>query len=105
MKVLKFETQTCGPCRMLSAILCLPEFDDINLEVVDIETATGRAKAIEYGIRMVPSLVKILDDGQLHLLNGLPSPGELRNWLGTKPSNTDLDDGAEIEQPNDDEDY
>ena len=60
MKVLKFYATWCGPCKAMGMILNrmenLPE-----IEEVDIDANTDMAT--EYGIRSVPTLVKLDDAG------------------------------------------
>jgi len=61
-KVIRFTASWCQPCKALASIL---EEIDINIpiEVVDIDAQQDIA--IEYGIRGVPTLVKIDNNGNV----------------------------------------
>ena len=60
MKVLKFYATWCGPCKGMSMILKgmenLPEIEEIDIDQ-NTELTT------KYGIRSVPTLVKLDDSG------------------------------------------
>lgn len=60
MKVLKFYATWCGPCKGMSMILKgmenLPEIEEIDIDQ-NTELTT------QYGIRSVPTLVKLDDSG------------------------------------------
>jgi len=61
-KVIRFTASWCQPCKSLASIL--EEIDtNIPIEVVDIDVQQD--VAIEYGIRGVPTLVKIDDNGNV----------------------------------------
>lgn len=63
MKVLKFEASWCGPCKMLSRVIEEAK-DKINvpMEVIDIDE--HQDLAVKYGIRGVPTLVVVDDEGK-----------------------------------------
>ncbi len=56
MKAIKFSQETCGPCKMLSARLLQ---EGINIE----ERIVTKEDAALYGIRSVPTIVILDDDG------------------------------------------
>lgn len=60
MKVLKFYATWCGPCKAMSMILNgmdnLPEIEEVDIDENTELTA-------QYGIRSVPTLVKLDDAG------------------------------------------
>lgn len=60
MKVLKFYATWCGPCKAMTMILKgmdnLPEIEEIDIDQNNDITA-------QYGIRSVPTLVKLDDAG------------------------------------------
>jgi thioredoxin 1 len=61
-KVIRFTASWCQPCKALASIL--EEIDtNIPIEVVDIDAQQDIA--IEYGIRGVPTLVKIDNNGNV----------------------------------------
>ena len=61
-KLIRFTASWCQPCKALASIL-----EEINtnipIEVVDIDAQQDIA--IEYGIRGVPTLVKLDENGQV----------------------------------------
>ena len=59
MKILKFQAEWCGPCKMLSKTL--EGYDEIEIQEIDIDT--DQEVAIRYGIRGVPTLVLLDDSG------------------------------------------
>jgi thioredoxin 1 len=61
-KVIRFTASWCQPCKALASIL--EEIDtNIPIEVVDIDAQQD--VAIEFGIRSVPTLVKIDENGNV----------------------------------------
>ena len=59
MKILKFHAQWCGPCKMLSKTL--EGYNEVEIQDIDIDEA--QEVAIRYGIRGVPTLVLVDDEG------------------------------------------
>ena len=59
MKILKFAAEWCGPCKMLSKTL--EGYDEVPIEEIDIDK--HQEVAIRYGIRGVPTLVLLDDNG------------------------------------------
>ena len=61
-KVIRFTASWCSPCKAMASIL-----EEINtnipIEVVDIDAQQD--VAIEYGIRGVPTLVKVDNNGNI----------------------------------------
>ena len=62
MKVLKFEASWCQPCKMLSRVV-EDAGDKITIPVEVIDIDQNREMAIKYGIRGVPTMVVVEDDG------------------------------------------
>lgn len=63
MKVLKFEAAWCGPCKALTAVLSGMEGKiSVPIEKVDIDEQPDLA--IQYGVRGVPTMILIGDDGK-----------------------------------------
>jgi thioredoxin 1 len=61
-KIIRFTASWCQPCKMLASII--EEIDtNIPIEVVDIDVHPD--VAIEFGIRGVPTLVKIDENGNV----------------------------------------
>ena len=61
-KIIRFTASWCAPCKAMASIL-----EEINtnipIEVVDIDAQQD--VAIEYGIRGVPTLVKVDNNGNI----------------------------------------
>lgn len=67
MKLLKFFSQTCGPCKVMSPVVKdVMENNFPDIEVVDMDLGVGDSsvKARALGLRMVPSFVLIDEDGK-----------------------------------------
>lgn len=79
MKLIKFQAEWCGPCRMLSKIL--DELNiDIDTEVVDIDKESDKVKA--YGVRGIPTLVLLDDNGvEQGRLTGMQDRSTLKSFL------------------------
>lgn len=60
MKVLKFQADWCGPCKMLSRVL---EDMQLSVEVEPIDIDANKELAVQYGIRGVPTCILLNDDG------------------------------------------
>lgn len=79
MKILKFSADWCRPCKQLSAIMDKMEIP-YTLEQIDIDEKDDIA--ISYGIRSVPTLVLVEDDGkELKRLVGLANETKIKEWL------------------------
>jgi thioredoxin 1 len=62
-KVIRFTASWCQPCKALASILEEANTNNIPIEVVDIDV--HQEVAIEFGIRSVPTLVKIDENGNV----------------------------------------
>jgi thioredoxin 1 len=62
MKVLKFYADWCQPCKMVSAIMENVK-DKLTVPVQNINIDEDNATAKKYGIRGVPTLVMVDDEG------------------------------------------
>lgn len=62
MKLLKFTSQTCAPCRKLTKVLydLLPE-DFPHIELIEIDVTVDKEAIKEWGIKGVPTMI-LLDD-------------------------------------------
>jgi thioredoxin 1 len=63
MKALKFYATWCQPCKMLSKII-EEASDKITMPIEDIDIEQNMELAQKYGIRGVPALVIVNEDGQ-----------------------------------------
>ena len=62
MKALKFYATWCEPCKALSKII-EGEADKITMPIEDIDIEQNMELAQKYGIRGVPALVIVNEDG------------------------------------------
>jgi thioredoxin 1 len=77
-KILYYTASWCGPCRMLGPIMESLN-GQINYEKVDVDTNTELP--IKYGIRNVPTLVLIDENGtELKRLVGVKSKEEILSF-------------------------
>jgi len=77
-RVLRFTASWCSPCKMLAL-----QLEDIEnkplIEVIDIDSESE--VAIEYGIRGVPTLVMLDENGEIKRKTGMMQKTELESWL------------------------
>lgn len=62
MKLLKFYATWCGPCKMLSRVI-EDAADQITLPIEEIDIDQNMEAAMKYGVRGVPTMVIVNDDG------------------------------------------
>jgi thioredoxin 1 len=78
-KVLRFTATWCGPCKMLSESLSRIE-TTVPIDVIDVDEQP--VLAAKYGIRSVPTLVMVDEDGNAtKTLTGNQTAEVLRKWL------------------------
>jgi len=78
MKILKFAAEWCGPCKMLSKTL--EGYTDVEIQEIDIDK--DQEVAIRYGIRGVPTLVLLDDNGsELRRKSGMMMFNEFEKFV------------------------
>ena len=63
MKLYKFYAEWCQPCKMLSKVIEDAK-DKITTEVVSFDIDQEMMTAINYGVRGVPTMVLVDDEGK-----------------------------------------
>lgn len=77
-EVLKFSASWCQPCKALASIL---EGDSWGLPITEIDIDKDMEKAIQYGVRSVPTMVMLEDGKEIKRKTGVGSHEELRIWF------------------------
>lgn len=62
MKLLKFAASWCGPCQGLSMTI-KGISDKITMPIEEVDIDKNSELAIKYGVRSVPTLIIVSDDG------------------------------------------
>ena len=63
MKLLKFHATWCQPCKMLSRVI-EDASDKITMPMEEVDIDQNQELAIQYGIRGVPTLVIVDEEGK-----------------------------------------
>lgn len=79
MKLLKFSASWCQPCKMLAKTM---EGMTLPYEVESVDIDENQQKAIEYGVRGVPTVV-LLDDSNKEVKRfvGYKNEKQILEWL------------------------
>ena len=79
MKILKFYTPTCAPCRVVGKIL-----ENVDVEVEDINALENIEKVDEYNICTTPTLIFLDDEGEeFQRTVGVVSEGKIKCILNS----------------------
>ena len=80
-RILKFEAEWCGQCKVLTPILkrVLENHTDITLTTVDIETEEDTT--LKYNIRNLPTLVFIKDNIEVGRTSGVLTANVLEDKI------------------------
>lgn len=82
MKVLKFSASWCAPCKsMQKQIDKLKDGGKLNIEIVHIDIDEEPITTKEYGIRSVPTLIKLDEKVELVRSVGSLTTEKLLNFL------------------------
>lgn len=80
MKVLKFSMDGCQPCKVLSHMIS--EIVDLTIEITEIDVVENSETAVKYGIRGVPTLVLVNDDGsEVRRKSGMMSEKDFKAFV------------------------
>ena len=81
MKVLKFQASWCQPCKMLTRVM-EDASDKITMPVEVIDIDENQDMAIKYGIRGVPTLVIVDEEGkEVSRKSGMLMENQLMEFL------------------------
>lgn len=81
LKVLKFGSSWCGPCRQLAPIIEKLKEENKDIEFEDVDVDEDRAKAVKYGVRGIPALFFMRDDEVQSTLVGRVSKEEIQEHI------------------------
>lgn len=75
MKILKFYSETCGPCKVLDNNL---KKAGIDYEAVNVTSDDDRIN--KYHIRAIPTLIKEDNDKEIDRFTGIMNEEQLKTW-------------------------
>lgn len=79
MKLLKFYTETCQPCRLMGPIV-KQACGQTGLDYEDVH-AIDDPRGVAYDVRKVPTLVLVNDEVEVARRDGLVSLQDLVQWI------------------------
>ena len=80
MKLIKFYADWCSPCRTQGELL--QSFDTVEIEPINIEDESNESLCDKYGIKSLPTLVLVDDDGEaIKEWRGLTHPSEILEYI------------------------
>ena len=62
MKILKFYSDTCPPCKLLTEQLL--KRDTKHLNIIQVNVKIDTELKTKYGVRKVPTIIQVSDDGE-----------------------------------------
>lgn len=78
MKILKFYSPTCGPCKVMEK-----NMKAAGIEYTDIDTTTeaGIHMASQFGVRSLPTVIKVDSNGTVvDTIKGIKTTQQLKEW-------------------------
>ena len=88
MKIIRFTAGWCGPCKQLAPMLedIKESYKENCPEIQTVDIDEDMSLPVKYGIRGVPTLVKVNEQGfELDRLVGVTTKNKLTDWvLGIK---------------------
>lgn len=81
-KFLVFKSTTCGPCKMITPVIeDLQKQHNLEIETIWVDSEEGKAKADEFGVKGVPTIIKMNDFGDIEVSVGYKPKTYLEPWL------------------------
>lgn len=78
MKVLKFFTEFCSPCRTMTVQLA-----ELGLNVESVDAIKRRDLVDKYSVMVVPTLIKVDEEGnEIARLRGAQTAEKLKDFFG-----------------------
>ena len=77
MKILKFYTDTCMPCRALGKILDKIE----GIEVVPVNAIENEEEKNKWQVQSTPTLIFLKDDKEVGRIVGMTTEKKIREYL------------------------
>ena len=82
MKLLKFYTPSCGPCKVMSPVVERVA-TECAVPMESIDASEEPTLAAQYGVRAVPMFILVDEDEQVVAsTSGLMTADTFSNWLG-----------------------
>lgn len=63
MRILKFSSATCQPCKQLATMLASDTYADLRAKITDVTLESDVEIFKQYGVRSVPTIITIDSDG------------------------------------------
>lgn len=76
--ILKFYSNSCGPCKVLDKNL---KTAGIEFEAIDVHDDKNADLIDKYNIRNIPTLIKIENDKEIKRNTGILNVEKLKEWV------------------------
>lgn len=81
MKILKFFSKTCGPCKQMGKILA--GLEGVEIQEVDIAEDSNAGLIEQYGVKSIPTVVAVDDEGNtVKTFKGITPLAEIKEVIG-----------------------
>jgi thioredoxin-like negative regulator of GroEL len=81
MKILKFFSKTCGPCKQMGKILA--GLESVEIQEVDIAEDSNAGLIEQYGVKSIPTVVVVDGEGNaVKTFKGITPLAEIEEAIG-----------------------
>lgn len=80
-EILKFTAPWCGACKTLTRYLKNEVKLDENIKITEIDIDQEPELGTKYGIRALPTMIKLVDGKEVGRQLGVTSPTRLQEWI------------------------